>query len=60
MTRTVSSGTHTLSVRLKVTEPFGWGLALSLTGEGLKLLPASRDPLRDFSATRNRAKIRYL
>lgn len=39
MTRTVSSGTHTLSVRLKVTEPFGWGLALSLTGEGLKLLP---------------------
>lgn len=40
MSRTISAGTHTLSVKLKVTEPFGWGLALSLTGEGLRLLPA--------------------
>lgn len=39
MTRVLGGGTHALSVRLRVTEPFGWGLALSLTGDGLDLLP---------------------
>jgi len=39
MTRVLSPGVHTLSVKLKVTEPYGWGLALSLTGESLSLLP---------------------
>lgn len=39
MTRVIGPGVHTLSVKLKVTEPFGWGLALSLTGGGLDLMP---------------------
>ena len=39
MSRSLCSGTHVLSVKLRVAEPFGWGLALSLTGDGLALLP---------------------
>jgi hypothetical protein len=33
-------GKHQLSVAVKVTEPFGWGLIMALRGEGIQLLPA--------------------
>ncbi len=42
MTRKLSAGIHNLEIKLKVTEPFGWGLVFTLAGEGLRLLPASR------------------
>ena len=38
--RTVSKGVHRLRARLKVTEPFGWGLILAVKGEYVRLLPA--------------------
>lgn len=34
------AGKHELTVKLGNTEPFGWGLALSVEAEGLSLLPA--------------------
>jgi hypothetical protein len=36
----VSPGTHRLAAALKVSEGFGWGLALAAHGEGLRWLPA--------------------
>jgi hypothetical protein len=35
----LSPGVHTLAAHLKVTEGFGWGLTLSLRGDGIRLLP---------------------
>lgn len=39
--RMVSEGVHTLTARLKVVEPFGWGLILAVKGENARLLPAA-------------------
>jgi len=39
--RRVSKGVHRLTSRLKVTEPFGWGLTLSIEGQEIRLLPAN-------------------
>ncbi len=39
MTRELGPGVHSLEVKLRVTEPFGWGLMLSIAGDTLKLLP---------------------
>ena len=36
----VPPGTHHLAAALKVSEGFGWGLALAAHGEGLRWLPA--------------------
>jgi hypothetical protein len=36
----LSPGTHCLAATLRVSEPFGWGLALAAHGEGLHWLPA--------------------
>jgi hypothetical protein len=36
----LSPGTHCLAATLRVSEPFGWGLALAAHGEGLRWLPA--------------------
>jgi len=36
----LASGTHCLTAVLRVSEPFGWGLALAAQGEGLHWLPA--------------------
>lgn len=36
----LGSGLHQLCATVKVTEGFGWGLALSIHGEGLRLQPA--------------------
>jgi hypothetical protein len=38
--RTLAAGTHRLSALLRVTEGFGWGLALQALCEGLRWLPA--------------------
>jgi hypothetical protein len=38
--RAVSPGVHRLTARLKVTEGFGWGLVVSMRGQGVSLLPA--------------------
>jgi hypothetical protein len=35
----LSPGTHCLAAALRVSEPFGWGLALAAYGEGLHWLP---------------------
>jgi hypothetical protein len=35
----LSPGTHHLAATLRVSEPFGWGLALAAHGEGLHWLP---------------------
>jgi hypothetical protein len=40
--RTVLPGIHQLTAMLKVTEPFGWGLQVSILGEGIHLLPTSK------------------
>ncbi|MGI6642773.1 MAG: hypothetical protein ACOX3V_01940 [Bacillota bacterium] len=39
MTRLLGAGKHRLEVRLRVSEPYGWGLAFSLDAQGLRLLP---------------------
>ena len=36
----LSPGTHCLAATLQASEPFGWGLALAVHGEGLHWLPA--------------------
>lgn len=36
----VKAGSHQLTANLKVSEYFGWGMNLSLSGEGVMLLPA--------------------
>ena len=36
----LAPGTHSLAAALRVSEPFGWGLALTAHGEGLRWLPA--------------------
>jgi hypothetical protein len=36
----LAPGTHSLAAALRVSEPFGWGLALAAHGEGLRWLPA--------------------
>ncbi len=36
----LAQGEHSLSVRVGVTENFGWGLAATIAGDGLELLPA--------------------
>lgn len=41
LTVPVAGGRHTLGALVKQTEPFGWGLALALSGEGVELLPVS-------------------
>ena len=38
---TVSTGVHTLTARLKVTEPFGWGLVAAVVGQEVRWLPAA-------------------
>jgi len=38
--RELAPGTHCLAAVLRVTEAFGWGLALAACGEGLRWLPA--------------------
>jgi len=39
--RMLSKGVHRLTARLKVTEPFGWGLVAALVGQGVRLLAAT-------------------
>jgi hypothetical protein len=39
--QTLATGTHRLSAVLKVSEGFGWGLALAVSGQGLRWLPAA-------------------
>ena len=39
--RRLQSGPHQIRARLRVTEPFGWGLALQMRGPGLRLRPAA-------------------
>jgi len=39
--QTLDLGAHCLAATLKATEPFGWGLMLKASGEGLHLLPAT-------------------
>lgn len=39
MTRELDPGVHCLEVKLRVLEPFGWGLVLSMEGDGLSILP---------------------
>jgi len=41
VSRAVAAGKHELLAKVRVTEGFGWGLALSLSAGGLELLPAS-------------------
>jgi hypothetical protein len=36
----LASGEHCLTAVLRVSEGFGWGLALAVHGEGLHWLPA--------------------
>lgn len=36
----LSAGVHTIVALLKVTEPFGWGLAMAVHGSSIRLLPA--------------------
>jgi hypothetical protein len=36
----LAPGAHSLAAALRVSEPFGWGLALAAHGEGLRWLPA--------------------
>jgi hypothetical protein len=36
----LAPGRHSLAAALRVSEPFGWGLALAAHGEGLRWLPA--------------------
>jgi len=38
---TVSTGMHRLTARLKVTEPFGWGLIVAVKGQDVTWLPAA-------------------
>lgn len=38
----VSPGVHRLTARLKVTEGFGWGLVVSVRGQGVRPLPATQ------------------
>ena len=40
VSRKVPKGVHRLTARLKVTEPFGWGLILALKGEDVRLVSA--------------------
>ncbi len=40
-TKRLPAGEHTISVKLRNSEPFGWGLAFALEAEGLALVPAS-------------------
>jgi hypothetical protein len=42
--RTLSKGRHRLTARLKVTEPFGWGLVVAAKGGELRWLPAALGP----------------
>ena len=37
------TGRHRLEAILRVTEPFGWGLIVTLTGEGIRFLPVEDD-----------------
>jgi hypothetical protein len=39
--KTVSRGMHKLTARLKVTEPFGWGLIVAVKGQDVSWLPAA-------------------
>jgi hypothetical protein len=36
----ITPGTHTLTAKLKMTEPFGWGMRLSVRGGQFSWLPA--------------------
>ena len=38
---TVSTGVHRLTAKLKVTEPFGWGLIVAVKGQDVSWLPAA-------------------
>ena len=44
VSRELAAGTHLLSCRLKVCEPFGWGLMMTLHGEQARLLPVAWAP----------------
>lgn len=39
VSRILKAGQHTLSAEVGVLEPFGWGLALTVEGDGLRWLP---------------------
>jgi hypothetical protein len=39
VSQTVAPGVHTLSARLKVAEPFGWGLVARFEGQNSEMLP---------------------
>jgi hypothetical protein len=39
--RTLSKGMHRLTAKLKVTEPFGWGLVVAVKGRELRWVPAA-------------------
>ena len=39
LTVRLTPGEHRLTAMLQVTEPFGWGLAMALRGDGIELLP---------------------
>lgn len=41
--RRVGSGRHRLEAVLRATEPFGWGLIVTLAGDGIRLLPVDED-----------------
>ncbi|MGE5580312.1 MAG: hypothetical protein ACM3WU_09745 [Bacillota bacterium] len=40
-TKKLPAGAHTVSVKVRNSEPFGWGLAFSMSAEGMELLPAN-------------------
>lgn len=40
VSKKMQPGEHKVSAKVRVTEPFGWGLAFTITAEGLELLPA--------------------
>ena len=43
LVRRTGAGRHTLEAVLRVTEPFGWGLIVTLGGGEVRLLPAEQD-----------------
>jgi hypothetical protein len=43
LTRHTGAGSHELEAVLRRTEPFGWGLIVTLAGNGIHLLPPEED-----------------
>jgi hypothetical protein len=40
--RRMGAGDHSLEAALRATEPFGWGLIVTLAGDGIRLLPIDK------------------